>query len=283
MKVLKVLNQTYEGFNRRLSLLDVFYPEKVDHYPVVIFAHGFKGFKDWGVWDLLFEKIASEGFVVIKFNFSHNGGTRENPIDFPDLEAFARNTYSKELFDLKVIIDLVENKKLPGSTFMNPNEICLIGHSRGGGISILTAAKDERIKKLITWASVGDFFSRLPESDKMKSWKEEGTYYTENSRTKQLMPMNYEFVKDLEENKANLDIQQSAASLNVPWYIIHGEDDPVVLLNEAADLNKISKNSSLKIVKNANHVFGGKHPYAYKELPEHCLQLMKATLELLKS
>ena len=59
-----------------------------DSNPLIIFCHGYKGFKDWGAWNLMAEAFAKIGFCFIKFNFSHNGGTIEQPIDFPDLEAF---------------------------------------------------------------------------------------------------------------------------------------------------------------------------------------------------
>ena len=77
--------------------------------PIVIFCHGYKGFKDWGAWNLMAEAFAEAGFFFIKFNFSHNGGTVEQPIDFPDLEAFGNNNYTKELDDLESVIDWVCN------------------------------------------------------------------------------------------------------------------------------------------------------------------------------
>ncbi|WP_317192062.1 hypothetical protein [Snuella sedimenti] len=51
--------------------------------------------------------FANAGFLFIKFNFSHNGGTIEQPIDSPDLEAFALNNYTKELNDLDTVISWV--------------------------------------------------------------------------------------------------------------------------------------------------------------------------------
>ena len=52
------------------------------------------------------KEFAKDGFCFIKFNFSHNGGTVEQPIDFPDLEAFGNNNYTKELDDLESVIRL---------------------------------------------------------------------------------------------------------------------------------------------------------------------------------
>ena len=85
--------------DKKPILIDTFYNENVKNQPLVIFCHGYKGFKDWGAWNHMAETIAKEGFCLIQFNFSHNGGTMENPIDFPDLEAFGNNNYTKELDD----------------------------------------------------------------------------------------------------------------------------------------------------------------------------------------
>ena len=62
----------------------------------VIFCHGYKGFKDWGCWNLMADYLANHHICVVKFNFSCNGGTLSNPIDFPDLKAFGENNYSTE-------------------------------------------------------------------------------------------------------------------------------------------------------------------------------------------
>ena len=59
--------------------------------PLVIFSHGYKGFKDWGCWNLVAEAFKNSGFAFVKFNFSHNGGTIKQPLDFPDLDAFDEN------------------------------------------------------------------------------------------------------------------------------------------------------------------------------------------------
>src|SRR6187402_3181476 len=79
----------------RPILTDIFFEEGGGPKPVLIYAHGFNGFKDWGNFDLLAQQFAAAGFVLIKFNFSHNGTTPEAPEDFVDLESYAENNYSR--------------------------------------------------------------------------------------------------------------------------------------------------------------------------------------------
>ena len=163
----KIKNLIFEGAEKRKSLYDIYYKEDNKPKPLVIFAHGFKGYKDWGSFDLLAEKFAENDFNFLKFNFSHNGGTVENPIDFPDLEAFGNNNFSKELFDLEVIIDLAINSS---DLNIDKDNIWLLGHSRGGGISIIKTLENRYIRGIITLGSISEFEKRFANIEALKVW-----------------------------------------------------------------------------------------------------------------
>ena len=102
-------NFLLEGKHKKPIVTDVYFQPTQQPKPIVIFCHGYKGFKDWGYWDLVAREFASNGYCFIKFNFSHNGGTIEQPIDFPDLEAFALNNFSIELDDVNSVINWIPN------------------------------------------------------------------------------------------------------------------------------------------------------------------------------
>ena len=137
-------------------LVDLFYKDDKQKKSIVIFCHGYKGFKDWGAWNLVAEEFAKQHLFFAKFNFSHNGGTVKQPIDFPDLEAFGKNNYSIELDDLESVIDwLISNAEIKNN--IDSKNITLIGHSRGGGIVTIKASEDSRVAKVISWAGVSDF------------------------------------------------------------------------------------------------------------------------------
>ena len=130
-----IVKQTFtiSGTVEKPILMDITYDIKIEHASLVIFVHGFKGFKDWGTHDLVAEYFAEHGFRFLKFNFSHNGTTPENPVDFMDMGAFGDNTFTKEFEDLDHVITFAcSGAEFPGSETVN-----LIGHSRGGGIVIL--------------------------------------------------------------------------------------------------------------------------------------------------
>ena len=142
-------NITIQSKLQKPVLIDVFYLDNTFRKPIVVFCHGYKGFKDWGAWNIMAKQFAEAGFCFIKFNFSHNGGTLEQPIDFPDLEAFGNNNYSIELDDLDCVLNWIY-VSLDLKTKVNFDDITLIGHSRGGGIAVIKSEEDYRIKKLIT-------------------------------------------------------------------------------------------------------------------------------------
>jgi predicted dienelactone hydrolase len=177
-------NIRINGKHNKPILTDLFFKESNQLKPILIFCHGYKGFKDWGAWNLMAENFANAGFFFVKFNFSHNGGTAEQPIDFPDLEAFGNNNYSKELDDLGNVIDWVsENSDIKNE--IDLNEIYLIGHSRGAGIVLLKSDEDSRAKKVISLAGVSDYKSRFPKNQKLQEWEEKKVYFVKNGRTHQ--------------------------------------------------------------------------------------------------
>ena len=252
-----------KGSNSRKILIDINFPEK-SNSKLVVFSHGFKGFKDWGCFDLLAKNFTQNGFTFLKFNFSHNGTTVSDPLNFTDLEAFGNNNFSKELNDLGFVLDWVEN-------YLDISDISLLGHSRGGGISILKAGEDNRVSRVISWASPSNFLKRMPE-DRIEIWKEKGVAFIYNGRTKQNMPLYFQFYTDCMENINRLNIEKSVRSLQIPYLIIHGDSDPTVDIKEAEDLHKWNPDSKFIIFKDADHVFGGYHPFSEDVLP-HFLQL----------
>lgn len=256
------------GKHNKPIITDVFYTENNTPKPVLIFCHGYKGFKDWGAWDLMTKAFAEAGFFFVKFNFSHNGGTAEQPIDFPDLEAFGNNNYTKELDDLETVMDWIcSNSKFENE--LNLSNINLIGHSRASGIVTIKSEEDNRIKKVISLAGVSSFGKRTSTTGDLNQWKKDGVKYVVNGRTKQQMPHFYQFYEDYIANEERLTIKRAVSRLKIPYLIIHGDADTSVLIKEAHTLHNWNTNSCLEIIKGANHVFGAQHPWKKEDLPEY--------------
>lgn len=278
MKILK--NILLQGSNNKPILLDVFYNEDGKTKPIVIFSHGFKGFKDWGHFNLLGQLFAEAGFVFIKFNLSHNGTTPENPLEFGDLEAFGNNNYIKELNDLQTVIDWTLTYNELKSEIDNTN-LNLLGHSRGGGITILKAAEDDRVTKLATWASVGDFLNRNKQNT-IEKWKQEGVVYAMNGRTKQNMPLYYQFYQCILDNKERLNIANAVKRTNKPFLIVHGTNDEAVAFSDAEELMRNTKQGKLLRIENGNHTFGISHPFN-GELSNDAKEVIEKTISFFKN
>jgi pimeloyl-ACP methyl ester carboxylesterase len=257
---------SHEG--KKSILADVSFIKNNQQKPIVIFCHGYKGFKDWGCWNLLAEGIADASLFCLKFNFSHNGGTIEQPIDFPDLNAFGENNFSKELDDLELILNWITNSENTYTSEIDTSNIILLGHSRGGGIVTIKASEDKRVTKVITLAGTSDYKSRFPIGAELDYWKKEGVAYIENARTQQQMPHHIQFHEDFVANETRLTISRAAKKLTIPHLIIHGTSDTTVPFIEAENLHDWSIYSELFAIEEANHVFGGSHPWPENALPE---------------
>lgn len=259
--MINLISHSIKSNSGKSIIIDFRYPGNSGNLPVIIFCHGFKGFKDWGGFPFMFEKFAEAGFFVVSFNFSHNG-TGESGDDlknFTRLDLFAKNTFSKELDDLGSVIDFLEsNAKNYNYDF---SRIILAGHSRGGGIAILKTAEDKRISKLITLASVADFdrYSEQRKSD----WKKRGFVEVMNTRTKQLMRMDYTLIDDLERNRARLNIPKALEKINIPVLIIHGREDLAVDYSDAELIFNTGDKTKRELIllENTGHTFGIVHPF----------------------
>lgn len=269
-------NIIIKGSREREIVLDLYLPQEKASQ-IIIFSHGFKGFKDWGSFDFIAEYFKKKGIAFLKFNFSFNGTTTEDLLNFSDLEAFGNNNYSTELDDLGLVIDWVA-KNL--SEKVDTSELCLMGHSRGGGISILKSAEYARVKKVVSWASVADFSKRLP-SDTKGLWKERGVAFVYNGRTKQQMPIYYQFKEDYFQNKERLDIPRAAKLIKQKVLIVHGTEDKTVLIEEAEKLKLWIQNADYKIIEGANHTFNSTHPFSHENVPAALLEALEETYSFL--
>jgi pimeloyl-ACP methyl ester carboxylesterase len=239
----------------------------------VIFVHGFKGFKDWGTHNLVAQYFAERNFRYIKFNFSHSGVHPDRPEDVTDLESFASNTVTYELRDLEAIIQYATH------TFSS-NEIYLIGHSRGGGVAIIEAAKNKHVKKLVTWSAIADF-SSLWKPEQEEEWSKSGRIFVENARTKEQMPLNISLLEDLKRNKEEYNIKEKSKTIDIPWLILHGDEDVNVPFNVAQVLAQAQPKAVLKKIEGANHVYGASHPYTGETLPPQLLDVCRKTVDFL--
>jgi len=236
--------------------------------PIVVFVHGFKGFKDWGHFGRLAEFFANQGAVFIKLNLSHNGVVVGGTGDLEELEAFGNNNFSLELDDLGQLLDALHT---PGATplpaaQLDLHRLYLVGHSRGGALVLLKTAEDPRVAAVATWAAVADLYPRWP-AEVVEKWQHDGVLYVPNLRTGQQLPMYYQIAENFFANRARFDLPALMPGLRQPVLLVHGDQDETVPLAAMHQLHAGQPTAEVLVVPGAGHMFGGAHPWSGSALP----------------
>jgi len=229
-----------------------------DLKPLVLICHGFNTNKDWGPFPFLGKRLAEEGFCTVVFNFSHNG-VGEGSF-FSQYDRFARNTPGKELIDVQAILDAVTDGAI-GAGLADPKRIGMAGHSRGGGISILTAADDSRVKSVVAWSTISAFLRYTP--GERERWVETGYFPLRYGPSRTLLRYEVSVLHDLEKNIERYDLFRGIRRLKVPALFIHGSDDDIVSYEEARALFEAADRTKTRfvLIPGAGHTFGVDHPF----------------------
>ncbi len=223
----------------------------------VVICHGFKGFREWGFFPSLARAIARRGHAAVTFDFSHNG-VGPDGVDFSALDRFAQQTHSRNVAEIRMVLDALQK----GLFRRPPERLALLGHSRGGAEAILAAATDTRVDALVTWAAVASLEGRWA-PEQVEAWGRGESVHIANARTGQEMPIAPGYWDDLERNAEQLKVGRAAARLQIPWLIVHGEQDETVPVDDAHELfTRAGDAAELCLVEGGSHTFGASHPYA---------------------
>jgi pimeloyl-ACP methyl ester carboxylesterase len=244
-------------------LVDVRAGGRDSQRPAIVVLHGFKGFKDWGMFPPLADRLARAGFTTVTFNMSGSGVDDNGDFVWP--ERFGHNTFTAEISDVRLVVDALFRGDLG---VMPPTSLGLVGHSRGGGDATLFAASDSRVKALVTWAAISSVERWSPEEQ--AKWRATGVNDIVNTRTGQRLPLYPDILDDIGRYAAGpLDIMGAAARLQQPWLIVHGTEDEAVSYLEAKALRGESPLAGTRLlsVEGAGHTFGAAHPWK-GETPE---------------
>lgn len=233
--------------------------------PVIVFLHGFKGFKDWGPWPTLMNRLAEAGFITLAFNFSHNG-IGEDLQNFTELDRFARGTFTRDLQEVCDVLRAVTESGLPiDPSLIDTTRIGLLGHSRGASTAILAARYTSNVKAVCALAPVATF-GRWTERQ-ADVWRESGHTELTNSRTGQILRLNSTLLDDYEQHRDRLNILQAAAHIahrQKPLLIVAASEDMTAQLKEAEAIAKAATGpaTKLEVVPRTGHTFGTEHPFA---------------------
>lgn len=233
----------------------------------VVLVHGFKGFKDWGFFPWIADRLANAGFAACRFDMSRSG-IGDRPGQFDRLDLFADDTYSIERADLVAVVRHLET--IPE---VRHRPLNLFGHSRGAGVAILAAAEVPRLEGVISWNGISNPVRW--DGATLAKWRHDGYYDIVNARTGQVMRISTGVLDDLERNPDLLDIRAATRRLSAPLLIIHGGSDETVPLADAGVLWESAPESSLVVIGVGTHTFGATHPLG--EISRELALAMKLT------
>lgn len=250
---------------------DLYEPENPanDTPPVILFLHGFKGFKDWGAFSDACAELSKAGFAVVAMNFSLNG-VGENMLEFDELDRFSRETLSQDLDDVGTVISAIKKEEIKGDQIsLDADNIGVLGHSRGGHTAVAATAEYEEIKCLVTWSAVADYNARWSE-EMISDWKTKGVTEIKNGRTGQIMPVKKVVYDDAREHADRVIALNRVDELHAPALFVHSKGDDAVSYHEAETLYEhcSSEDKELFIIPDSGHTFDTSHPFEDEEFPE---------------
>jgi pimeloyl-ACP methyl ester carboxylesterase len=195
---------------------------------LVVIGHGVTANKDreWAV--TLARGLEAAGLSSLRFSFSGNGASEGR---------FEDSTVSKEVEDLGSVLDAVEERR-----------VTYAGHSMGAAVGVLRAARDRRIRRLVSlggMVEVHEFARRefgdlVPGRDRM--WD------------KPECPLSAEFLDDMARIGS---VAEQCRQIRVPWLLVHGTGDTVVYPRDSELARQRCPHAELVELEGADHVFSG--------------------------
>lgn len=216
----------------------------------LIIAHGFKGYKDYGLFPWLAMKAACSGAVSHGFNFSHSGMLAGDGLfERPDL--FEKDTWNKQVEDLQAVVTYCRDEALP---------TILMGHSRGGVACLLAVGRGSVQVDHVVAISAPCTCNPL-NKEMRQTLIADGYIESPSSRTDQILHVGKGFLDEqLQEPEAH-DLLTLLESIDVPVTVIHGQDDRSVAVESGRAIVKATKNATIVTVAGGDHVFNTPNPF----------------------
>ena len=221
--------------NRQNEQIDTSFHPGTRADALVILGHGLTGNKDRPQLVALATGLATRGWPCLRISYSGNGKSGGR---------FEDSCITKEMADLQAVLGVVPNDV----------KVAYAGHSMGGAVGALTAARDMRIFTLISLAGMThtaafvqrEFADVVPGAGLM--WDEEEH------------PLSEKFVDDLKSIESTLSAVETVTQ---PWLFIHGDADDLVPIQDSRDAY-----DAAICEKNLIEIAGAGHSFEEKDYPK---------------
>jgi pimeloyl-ACP methyl ester carboxylesterase len=200
----------------------------------VVIGHGITGHKDRPWLVDLSDALAASGLPAVRMSFSGHGASEGR---FEDAVPF------KEVLDLGAVLDALER--------WGVRTLAYVGHSMGGAVGVLRAAVDPRIACLVSLAGMVHVeaffrvqFGHLPP----------GAPVLGNPDCPWSPAM-------LEAAARTASVTEQAATIRIPWLIVHGDADEIVPYQDSLDAHAAAGGRpDLVTLPGVDHRFTGAIP-----------------------
>lgn len=235
---------------------------------IVLMAHGFKGFKDYGMFPWLANQMCSAGHIVHRFNFSHSGMSDDDgPFQYPDL--FEQATWNNQVEDLQLIANEFGQPDLP---------LIVFGHSRGGVAILLAIGRGSVHAQGAISLSAPSRCNSLS-NDEQEVLFANGRIESPSGRTGQMLYVGKRFLEEQLESPLEHELLELATKIEVPCLLIHGEIDQTVPVEAAKQLDSSIQHSTLNIIDGGDHVFNTANPFSIDSEPSKQLNEVWASIQ----
>lgn len=196
---------------------------------IVVLAHGVTSDHDRPYLNALAAALAGRGVAALQVTFAGNGASEGR---------FEDCTVSKEVEDLGSVLDALD-----GWT------VGYAGHSMGAAVGVLRAARDARVRALVSLAGMVrvDAFVRRVFGDLRPG---------EPMLGRERCPLSPALLEDARRIGDTLDAAREVA---VPWLLVHGTADELVPHRDAVDARAANPAAELVTLEGADHRFEGQH------------------------
>lgn len=227
--------------NKLVGVLHI--PSKQKKHPAVIICHGFKRTKEQIIPLVLSRNLSTEGFVVLRFDFSNWGESAGK---------YSNMKFTQQVEDVNSALKYLSRQK-----FVNTDKIGLAGLSLGGGVTLVAAANNpKKIKTVVAFAPSLDFYNiirnHFSKQGQQAEWKRKGYSYMYDKGRDTRWKFNYPFLKDSQKVKP-MDYYDK---IKCPVFIIQGSRDKAVRLSENKKFYSL-----LNVPKKFLVVQGGDHQF----------------------
>lgn len=215
---------------------------------LVVLAHGVTGNLDRPVVADTADALNESGYDTLRFSFAGNGASEGD---------FRAATPTKECDDLRAVID--------AAAAAGYGHIVVVGHSMGAAVAVMLASQDPRIRALVSLAGMVDT-RRFALAEFGEVEPDKGTMWDEPE-----CPLSGAFMKDLCETIGS--VLPHAKAVTVPWLLIHGTADDVVLPDDSKLVRDTrGEDVEMVLIEGADHSFNE---------PSHKKQMISALVKWL--